>query len=279
MNANGRPRTAREKYGEELKLRRIAAGLTQEALADLVVCSPTLISHFEAGRRLPNPDDAQRIDRALNTDGFFARWLEDLDPAFAHYFGVVAELEREASAIRQYGGSLIPGLLQTKAYSRAVFEAYRPNYCAEELDELVVSRAKRGLLLDSPSAPEAWVLLDEGALRRRVGGPQVMAEQLHKVADMGDSGRVRLHVLPLSSGAHALLEGMVYLLYFADAAPMAYIEGLQNGRLLDDPALVAACHTSYTLALSDAAPRHESVALVRSIAEEHEHAHHRAQHR
>ncbi|MEU3057766.1 helix-turn-helix domain-containing protein [Streptomyces griseus] len=276
MGTKRRPRTPREKYGEELKLRRIAAGLTQEALSEMVVCSPTLISHYEAGRRLPSPEDAQRIDRALGTDGFFERWLEDLDPAFVHYFRAVAELEQEVTEIRHYGGLLIPGLLQTKAYSRAVFEAFRPNYLVEELDELVVSRTKRALLLDEPSAPETWILLDEGALRREVGGPQVMAEQLHKVADMADSGRVRLHVLPLSCGAHALLEGMVYLLSFADAAPLAYLEGLHNGRLLDDPALVAACHTSYTLALSDAASRRKSVALVRSIAEEHEHAHHRA---
>ncbi|QCW77728.1 helix-turn-helix domain-containing protein [Streptomyces sp. S6] len=278
MKADGRPRTAREKYGEELKLRRMAAGLTQEALAREVVCSPTLISHYEAGRRLPSPDDARRIDQALGTDGFFERWLEDLDPAFAHYFGAVAELEQEATEIRHYGGSLIPGVLQTKAYSRAVFEAYRPNYCAEELDELVVSRANRAMLLEKPSAPVTWILLDEAALRRRVGGPQVMAEQLRKVADMAGAGRVRLHVLPLASGAHALLEGMLYLLTFADAAPLAYIEGLHNGRLVDDPALVDACHTSYTLALSDAASRQKSVALVRSIAEEHEHAHHRAHH-
>ncbi|MFD5678668.1 helix-turn-helix domain-containing protein [Streptomyces bacillaris] len=278
MKADGRPRTAREKYGEELKLRRMAAGLTQEALAREVVCSPTLISHYEAGRRLPSPDDARRIDQALGTDGFFERWLEDLDPAFPHYFSEVVELEREATEIRQYGSALIPGLLQTKEYSRAVFQAYRPNYSAEELDELVVSRAKRASLLDKPSAPVAWILLDEGALRRRVGGPQVMAEQLHKVADMADSGRLRLHVLTLASGAHALMESMLYLLSFADAAPLAWVEGLRTGRLMDDPALVAGCHTSYTLALSDAASRQKSVALVRSIAKEHELAHHRARH-
>ncbi|MFI7287054.1 DUF5753 domain-containing protein [Streptomyces anulatus] len=205
--------------------------------------------------------------------------LENRDPAIPYYFPTVAELEREATEIRHYGGALIPGLLQTKAYARAVFEAYRPNHCAEELDELVVSRTKRGQLLDKTSKPETWVLLDERALRRRVGGSQVMAEQLHKVADMADSGRLRLHVLTLASGAHSLMESMVYLLSFADAAPVAWVEGLRTGRLLDDFAMVAACHTSYTLALSDAAPREESVALVRSIAEEHEHAQHRAHHR
>ncbi|MFB7916710.1 Scr1 family TA system antitoxin-like transcriptional regulator [Streptomyces sp. NPDC056061] len=274
MGTKRKPRTPREKYGEELRLRRLAAGLTQEALGELIVCSPTLISHYEAGRRLPSPKDAQRLDIALGTDGFFARWLEDLDTPFAHYFTMVAELEREATEIRQYGAALIPGLLQTKAYSRAVFEAYRPNYRAEELDELIVSRAQRGKLLDQPSSPVAWTLLDEAALRRCVGGPSVMAEQLHKIADMADAGRLRLHVLTLAAGAHALMGGMLYLLSFADAAPVAYVEGHRTGYLMDDPALVSACHNSYSLALGDAAPLRKSVALVRAIAEEHEHAQH-----
>ncbi|MGW2087436.1 helix-turn-helix domain-containing protein [Streptomyces sp. NPDC001880] len=279
MRTERTPRTPREKYGEELRLRRLAVGLTQEALSEIIVCSPTLISHYEAGRRLPTPEDAQRIDRALGTDGFFARWLEDLDTKFAHYFVDVTELEREATEIRQYGAALIPGLLQTKEYSRAVFEAYRPNYRAEELDELVVSRARRSQLLDQPTAPVVWTLLDEAALRRCVGGPLVMAEQLHKIADMADAGRLRLHVLTLATGAHALMESMLYLLSFADAAPVAWVEGLRTGRLMDDPALVAACRTSYSLALGDAAPRRKSVALVRAIAEEHEHAQHQTHHR
>ncbi|MFH8471695.1 helix-turn-helix domain-containing protein [Streptomyces sp. NPDC018000] len=279
MAMNRKPRTPREKYGEELRLRRTAAGLTQEALGDQVVCSPTLISHYEAGRRLPKPDDAHRLDVALRTDGFFVRWLDDLDSKFAQYFAAVAELEREATEIRQYAASLIPGLLQTDAYARAVFQAYRPNYRAEELDEFVVSRMERGRLLSKSATPVAWTLLDEGALRRRIGGPHVMAEQLNKVADMAESGRLRLHVLTFASGAHALLESMVYLLNFADASPISYVEGLHTGHLMDDPALVEACRTSYTLALGDAAPHQESVALVRAIAEEHEHAQLRTHHR
>jgi len=270
MTTKRAPRSPRQKYGEELRLRRVAAGLTQEALSEMVVCSPTLISHYEAGRRLPSPDDAQRIDRALGTDGFFARWLEDLDTVFAHYFSMVANLESEATEIRLYGAALVPGLLQTSEYSRAVFKAYRPNYSAEELDEFVVSRGQRGLVLQQSPTPEAWVLLDEAALRRRVGGPSVMAQQLHKIADMTDAGRLRMHVLPLAAGAHALLEGMLYLLTFADAAPLAYAEGLRTGNLMDDPALVVACHKSYNLALSNAASLDESVALVRAIAKEHE---------
>ncbi|MFF9593279.1 Scr1 family TA system antitoxin-like transcriptional regulator [Streptomyces sp. NPDC014646] len=278
MAMERRPRTPREKYGEELRLRRVAAGLTQEALGDQVVCSPTLISHYEAGRRLPKPDDAQRIDLALNTDGFFVRWLQDLDSRFALYFSAVAELEREASEIRQYGAALIPGMLQTADYSRAVFQAYRPNYRKEQLDEFVVSRAERGRILTESRTPVAWTLLDEAALRRQIGGPAVMAEQLRKIADMADAGRLRLHVLTLAAGAHALLESMVYLLDFLDAAPVAYVEGLLTGNLMDEPALVESCRTAYSLALSDATSHRESVDLVRTIAEEHQHAHQSQRH-
>lgn len=271
MDARRKPRTAREKYGEELRLRRMNAGLTQEELGDRVVCSPTLISHFEAGRRLPKPDDAQRIDQALQTDGFFARWLEDLESKYADHFAAVAELEQQATLIQQFALSLIPGVLQTDGYARALFRAYQPNHTVEELDEAVVIRTKRARILDGPLNAVVWTLLDESVLRRRVGGPQVMAEQLHKVADMAEAGRLRLHVLPYGAGAHALQQSYLTLMSFEDSAPVAYVEAFLTGHLMDDPALVAASQTAYALALSDALSRQESLALVRAAAEEHEH--------
>ncbi|WP_432039715.1 helix-turn-helix domain-containing protein [Streptomyces cucumeris] len=274
MEAGRRPRTAREKYGEELRIRRVAADMTQEALSGCVVCSPTLISHIEAGRRLPNPDDAKRIDNALATDGFFARWLEDLESKYADHFAVAAELERQATEIRQYGASLIPGLLQTDAYARAVFRAYSPNHRAEDLDRRVVNRMERARILGDPLNPVVWTLLDEAVLRRRVGGPHVIAEQLRKIVDMAEAGRLRVHVLPFGIGEHALMESMVSLMTFADAAPIAYVEGLCTGNLIDDPSLVNTCRSAYDLALSDAVSHTESLALVRAIAEEHEDGQH-----
>ncbi|MFF3498261.1 Scr1 family TA system antitoxin-like transcriptional regulator [Streptomyces sp. NPDC003247] len=265
------PRTQREKYGEELRLRRTTAGLTQEELGDQVVCSPTLISHFEAGRRLPKPDDAQRIDRALGTDGFFMRWLEDLESKYADHFAAAAELEQQATLIQQFALSLVPGVFQTDGYARAVFRAYQPNHTSEELDEAVVNRTKRARILDGPLNPVVWTLLDESVLRRCVGGPEVMAEQLHKIADMAEAGRVRLHVLPYGVGAHALMESYLTLMSFEDSAPVAYVEGFLTGHLMDDPAVVAASQTAYALALSDALSHQESVALVRAAAEEHAH--------
>ncbi|MBH5335354.1 helix-turn-helix transcriptional regulator [Streptomyces pactum] len=270
MEIERRPRTPREKYGEELRLRRMAAGLTQETLSERVVCSPTLISHFEAGRRLPKPDDAARIDQALGTDGFFLRWLEDLESKFADHFAVVAELEPHAVEIQQYSISLVPGLLQTEAYARAVFEAYSPNQRAD-LDERIVNRMSRVRILDDPLQPVLWTVLDEAVLRRPVGGRRVMAEQLRRIADLAETRRLRLHVLPFSAGAHSLMESMMTLMTFEDAAPIAYVEGFRSGHLMDDPSLVRACQSAYALALSEAATRQESLALIRAVAEEYDH--------
>lgn len=271
MSVDRRPRTPREKYGEELRLRRIVAGFTQEKLGELIVCSPTLISHYESGRRLPKPDDAQRIDQALKTDGFFTRWLEDLESKYEHYFAAVAELEQQATLIQQFALSLIPGVFQTEDYASALFRAYRPTYTTEELDDFLVNRTKRRRILDGPAQPVIWTLLDESVLRRRVGGSQVMAVQLHKVADMAETGRLRLHVLPYGVGAHALLQSYLTLMSFEDSAPVAYVEGFLTGNLMDDPALVSASQTAYALALSDALSQRESLAVIRTAAEEHSH--------
>ncbi|MEU9341629.1 helix-turn-helix transcriptional regulator [Streptomyces sp. NPDC048278] len=271
MSERQKPRTQREKYGEELRLRRTTAGLTQEELGELVVCSPTLISHFEAGRRLPKPDDARRIDRAIKTDGFFERWLQDLDSKYNDYFAAVAELEQQATVIQQFALSLVPGVFQTEDYASALFRAYRPTYVAEELDGFLVNRTKRRRILDGPDQPVIWTLLDESVLRRHVGGAQVMAVQLHKIADMAEAGRLRLHVLPYGVGAHALLQSYLTLMSFEDSAPVAYVEGFLTGNLMDDPALVSASQTAYALALSDALSHQQSLAVVRAAAEEHAH--------
>ncbi|QHA04834.1 helix-turn-helix domain-containing protein [Streptomyces broussonetiae] len=271
MSERHKPRTPREKYGEELRLRRIAVGLTQGELGNQVVCSPTLISHFEAGRRLPKPDDARQIDLALKTDGFFERWLKDLDNKYDVHFAAAAELEQQASLIQQFAITLVPGMLQTPDYARAVFAAYRPNHTAEELDDDVVIRTQRARILADPVKPEVWTLLDEAVLRRSIGGPQVMAEQLHRIADLAEVGRLRLHVVPYDVGAHALVQSLLTLMSFEDSAPVAYIEAFLIGQLLDDPALVSASQTAYSLALSDALSHQKSLALVRAAAEEHTH--------
>ncbi|WP_406139203.1 Scr1 family TA system antitoxin-like transcriptional regulator [Streptomyces sp. NBC_01089] len=270
MTGTPKSRSIRQKYGEELRIRRVAAGLTQEAVSEAVVCSPTLISHWEAGRRLPTPDDAQRLDRALGSDGFFARWLKDLGSKYASHFAPVAEFEQQAKEIRHYGASLIPGLLQTAAYAKEVLSAHASLDPTTPVDEHVANRLARAPIIENPSDTVFWVLLDEAALRRQIGGPQTMAEQLHKIANLAEALRIRLHVLPFGVGAHALLAGMLYLMSFDDAPPIAYVEGVGTGHVFDDPIMVKHCHLAYDLALGDALSAKESLALVRAVAKEYE---------
>jgi transcriptional regulator with XRE-family HTH domain len=106
---------SRTKYGEELRLRREAVGLTQEGLSQRAVMSRTHIAHIEAGRRKPTPEDARRLDQVLETGGIFERFLPALDGRkVAEHFAMAAELERQAVVIHEYAPKLVPGILQTR---------------------------------------------------------------------------------------------------------------------------------------------------------------------
>jgi transcriptional regulator with XRE-family HTH domain len=266
-----KPLTALEFYGQELQRRRELRGLTQAQLGALVVISPQMIAHFEAGRRKPHLDDARRLDQALGTDGFFTRFRRTLeDTRFADYFAIAAEMESLAIGLKYYGSTLIPGILQTEDYARAVFNAYTANPTSADVERRVANRRERAKLLDDPMGPVVWALLEENVVRRRVGGGQAMAAQLRHIATLGHSKRVRVHVVPFAVGAHALMESMVLLMRFADASPVAYVEGLHTGRVLDDLAVVDACQNAYDLALGDALSSAESLAFLEESAEEHE---------
>ncbi|MFJ1545307.1 Scr1 family TA system antitoxin-like transcriptional regulator [Streptomyces sp. NPDC088246] len=263
---------SRVSYGEELRSRREAAGLTQEQLSQRAILSRTHVAHMEAGRRRPSPEDAQRLDQVLGTGGFFVRFLPTLDGRkVAEHFEAAAEFEQQASVIREYGASLIPGILQTDGYARAVFQTRFPPMTEEECDEALVTRLGRSRILDDPKSPVVWTLLDEAALRRPVGGPLVMAQQLQHVLALGDSRRIRVHVLPFGVGAHTLMEGMVSLMWFEDLPPIVYAEGWKTGKVWDTATVVQQCLAAYDLVLGDALSHQKSLALIRSVAEEYEH--------
>ncbi|CAM5600077.1 transcriptional regulator [Streptomyces spiroverticillatus] len=268
----GERKSPRKFFADELVRKREAAGLTQQAVADALLTSPQNVAHWEAGRRKPQLDDAKRLDELYGTDGILARMREELDEdKFADHFEQAAELEKLALGIRVYGATLVPDLLQTSDYARAVFRAGTPNYTAAAVERRIDNRIERSTLLDDADAPEMWALLDESVVLRRIGGGAVMAEQLRHIAELGRSGRVRTHILPFSHGAHALLESMVVLMRFSDAPPVAYVEGLRTGQLHDDPAVVLACQASYDLALADALPVEASLSLLEKAAEEYAH--------
>ncbi|MFD5696687.1 helix-turn-helix domain-containing protein [Streptomyces lasiicapitis] len=264
---------SRLRYGEELRSRREAAGLTQEELSARAIMSRTHIAHVEAGRRRPNLEDAQRLDDALKAGGVLVRFLPSRgEGSVAEHFAEALELERHATMIRTYAPKLVPGLLQTKAYAHEIFRTGFPPRVEEERDALLVTRLARAKVFDDFKSPLAWYLLDEAVLRRPVGGPAVMCGQLRHIADLGERGRIRVHVLPFAVGPHALVEGFVSLMWFNDLPPVAYVEGLNTGRVLEDPAVVRNCQALYEHALGDALSHRQSLALIKSVADDYEHA-------
>ncbi|RFU84355.1 XRE family transcriptional regulator [Streptomyces triticagri] len=266
---------SRTSYGEELRRRREAAGLTQEELSVRAVMSRTHIAHIEAGRRRPALDDAQRLDRILDTGGVFVTFLPTRgEGAVAEHFAEALRLEERATVIRVYGPKLVPGILQTEAYARAVLESGHPPKTPDERDKLLGTRLQRARILRDFTSPVVWILLDEAVLRRPVGGGEVMAEQLRHIAELGASHRIRVHVLPFAVGYHALLEGFVSLMWFDDLPPVAYVEGLKTGRVLEVPSVVTQCQAAYDHAMGDALSHRESLAMIRSIAEDYDRAEH-----
>lgn len=263
-----RPRTP---YGTELRRRRLAAGLTQQVLADRAIMTRTHIAHIEAGRRKPCLQDARRLDAALDTGGVFVTFLPLLNVRqVARHFEAARHFEQMANMIREYGGLLIPGLLQTEAYMRALFRRYYPSKPAKQLETAVTTRLDRAEILMDPVEPVFIVLLDEAALRREVGSRAVMAEQLRHIQTLGESDRIRVHVLPFELGSHALLSSNTTLMWFEDMPPIAYTEALNSGCLIDEPDLVLQVQTAYDLALGDALSHEQSLALIRTIAEDYE---------
>ncbi|MFD1661852.1 helix-turn-helix domain-containing protein [Streptomyces caeni] len=256
-------------YGDWLKEQRETAGLTQQQLADMAIMTRSHIAHIEAGRRIPSKEDARRLDAALNTGNVLSSFLPQDDAAVADYFEVVRPLEQQTVRIAEFALSFVPGILQTERYARAVLSTSFPPVSDEERDRRVVTRLERAKILDDPVTPVVWALLDEAVLRRIVGGQEVMAEQITHLAQLVESNRVRVHVLPFGVGAYQLLQGMLTLMWFEDQPPLAYSEGVHVGKVHDSPGVVTRLQGAYHLALSDALSLKESLAMLKAIAKDY----------
>ncbi|RXS82187.1 XRE family transcriptional regulator [Streptomyces sp. TM32] len=262
----------RAMLGAELRHKREEAGLTQEELGSPLFVSGSFIGQLEAGTRRMQMDYAVKMDEILATDGYFVRNCEAATKSkYPDHFAEAAEAEAIATTIKEYAPQLIPGLLQTKGYARAVFREYQPTATEDVIDELVAARLERAHLLADPTTPLLWAVLDEAVLRRRVGGARVMAEALRHVADLAHRHRIIVQVLPFAAGGHAAMNGSLKLMAFKDAPSLAYLQGLGTGYLQDDPATVARHELTYDLLGASALSPQDSLALIESVAEDYAH--------
>ncbi|MGW4813953.1 helix-turn-helix domain-containing protein [Kitasatospora cineracea] len=259
-------------YGAKVRRLREEKGLSQSGLGELVFCSGAYLGQIEVAVRKPQADLSGRLDAALGTGGHFTRLYPMVARTrHAAHFARAAELEAQAETISQYAPTLVPGLLQTADYARAVIRTGQPFSSAAEVDDKVAARLGRVRDLNNPTTPQLWMILHEAVLRTPVGGGLVMANQLRHLTALAGTGKLLLQVMPFSAGAHAMAEGSVILMTFAEDPPVAYVESLHSGQLLDDPAIVARCQRSYNVARAVALSRTASLGLIESAAEEYAH--------
>ncbi|MER6157343.1 helix-turn-helix transcriptional regulator [Streptomyces sp. NPDC001868] len=261
--------------GAELRHARERAGLSQEELGQQLFVSGSFVGQLESAVRRLQPEIARLIDVALETGDFFLRNCQAAAKSkYPEHFAEAAEAETEATEIREYAPLLIPGLLQTPKYARAVFRAYQPTAPQRVIDELVTARMERVHILDDPADPLLWVVLDEAALRRATGGAKVMAEALRHIAGMIRQSRAIVQVLPFNSGAHASMEGSIKLMDFTEAPPLVYYEGVGTGRLEDDPATVRYQRRTFEFLTAAALPPENSLVMLEAMAQDYEHEEH-----
>ncbi|MBO0829000.1 MAG: helix-turn-helix transcriptional regulator [Streptosporangiales bacterium] len=256
-------------FGRHLARMRAAHGMTQQALADEVGYSPQTIGMVEQGRRPPSERLAQRTDELFGADGEFMELWEMLREDLTRH-GVFADFvaaEAEAREIANYEGHVIPGLLQTEAYTRAIVGSNRPPLAPADVEAKVALAMSRQALLDRADPPVVWTIIDEAALHRQVGGREIMRAQLDRLLD--DTGRhmVTIQVLPFDSAVSPAMGRSFHVLTFADDRPdAAYHEAMTGGAYFPDR--VEAAVSVFNHMRAEALPETESAALIEARRKE-----------
>lgn len=252
-------------FGSEAKRVREELGLSQEAAARKAHTTQSNLSKVEAAKRVPSSDLARDLDEAYGTRGHFERLYPlVIKYAYPSWFLPFIELERDATSIRAFQSQIIPGLLQTEDYARAMLVAVRP----DNLDDLVAARMSRQEVFDRSTPPRTWFVVDEHALLRPIGGPAVMRAQFERLLTAGDDPRTVIQVLPRTIPAHPGLAGPFTLLSFDEGTDVLYVEAFSKGRTDAEPNEVAGASHAYDLLRALALSPEDSAKLIGGHMEE-----------
>ncbi|MET7358002.1 helix-turn-helix transcriptional regulator [Streptomyces sp. NPDC005562] len=227
--------------GALLAVHREAAGYTQRSLAERFVVSEEQIASIEQGRRPLKMDLALQLDELLCTNRTLETAVEnmpevDLVPRWAEEY---LDCEREAITISWYEGLVLPGLLQTDAYARAVFRSRVPVLDQDEVEQFVATRVERQEILHRRVPPTTSFVIWEAVLRDHLGGPEVYVEQLRRLREYAELPGLTLQILPFGRTTHAALDGPFVLLETPDHQRLAYTETQRGSQLIADPDEVA----------------------------------------
>jgi hypothetical protein len=247
----GGPTVLRMILARQLQDLREKAGLSYDQAAEAIYSSPWTVRRVERAEGGLKPltvkglltaygvTDPAEIDSFLTLARQASKpgWWHSYDDVLPSWFSTAIGLEESASLIRAYEPQVIPGLLQTGDYARAITAASFPRAAPEATDRRVALRLARQELLTRPDAPRYWVVLDETVLRRLVGGPDVMRDQYEHLVRMAELPNVTIQVIPFAAGWHPALYGMFNIFRFADQRlpEIVYSENLTGASYLDKP--------------------------------------------
>ncbi|MEV5768758.1 helix-turn-helix transcriptional regulator [Micromonospora sp. NPDC052213] len=243
------PTVLRMLLGAQLRRLRESSGVTREGAGWEIRASESKISRMELGRvgfkerdvadlltlyGVAAPEEREallKLARDANSPGWWHRYGDVLPSWFQSYLG----LEAAAALIRSYEVQFVPGLLQTREYARAVVLLGHGAAAPAEIERRVALRMQRQRLLSRENPPLLWAVVDEAALRRPIGGREVMRGQVAALIEATKSPHIRLQVIPFAAGGHAAAGGAFTILRFGDQdlPDIVYIEQLTSALYLD----------------------------------------------
>ncbi len=253
-------KTGLEMWGAELAQARVSAGLSGKGLAEAVNVAPATVSQWENAKRKPHLEDVERVEAVLGTNGYLKRYLvEWLPREVAHqWLDRWLWIEEQATQLRSFESSVMPGLLQTERYAGAVLRD----------EHKIASRLERQKILDADNPVTFVAVLDESVLRRKVGDAEIMHEQLMRLAQFAERDNIRIHVLPLSADACAEITGPFVIANFNGGDEVVYLDNALSGEVVEDKDAIARAHRIWELLRSDAMNKQDSLAFILKVAEE-----------
>lgn len=259
-------------FGEVLRHFREAALLTQEALARRIPCDRSHVARVEAGTRVPQDTFAKTCDELLGTGGVLLRLWGRIDwyPQVEHpdWFRRRAEMDEVAVTLREYQERVIPGLLQTPFYARALSSRYVSGVDLEERVRARLSRQQRFL---ADGGPLYVVVLDESCLRNVVGGPAVMRDQCAHLLNLARRPNIRIQVAPGGPFEIIRPSGSMSLITLPEGHHWLYSESLNRGHFSNDPGLYERYNQFYDVLRADALSAPQSAALIHETMERYGH--------
>ncbi|MEO3809900.1 helix-turn-helix transcriptional regulator [Sphaerisporangium sp. B11E5] len=250
-------------FGDELRERRMRAKVTQHQLAEMTQFSRSLLAFIERGERTPSRNLAQRCDDALGARGELVRlWTQLTRDASPRWFRGWLEVEEEAHTLHTWEPLVIPGLLQTEEYARAVIRG-EPGITDAQVEKAVTARMERQEIFGRATPPMLRAVLDEGVLYRLIGSKETMRHQLARLLEVLESPRIAIQIIPMSAGMTTGILGGFVIGQLPGSPDTVYIQSAINGHVSCRPEDVEAVHGRYDRLRAEALPQQESIGLIR----------------